>query len=87
MDMSYLDGIEVYNGANREPEDVMADELCKRLNLAATAGSDLHLDSHIGVIPSGGMEFDYRISNSKELVSALKNRKGRVWHRGERHFK
>ncbi len=87
MDFSYLDAMEVYNGANREDEDVQANELCESLNLAKTAGSDLHWKDHIGLIPSGGMEFDRRIRNSSELVSALKCREGRVWHKGERYFK
>lgn len=87
MDMSYLDGIEVYNGANREIEDVKALELCGNLGLVPTAGSDLHWTQHIGVIPTGGMEFPYRIRTSAELISALKKGDGKVWHKGERYFK
>ncbi len=87
LDMSYLDAIEVYNAANKEIEDVKADELCKKLGLLPTAGSDLHFTKHIGVIPTGGMEFPHRIRTSEELVTALKGGVGKVWHKGERHFK
>lgn len=87
IDMRFIDGIEVYNGANRECEDDRAAELCEKLGLIPTGGSDLHFTGHIGVIPTGGMEFPHRIRTSEELVNALKNGIGKVWHKGERHFK
>lgn len=87
VDMRFVDGIEVYNGANREIEDVRALELCEKLGLIATAGSDLHYTGYVGLIPTGGMEFPHRIKTSSELVSALKGGLGRVWHKGERYFK
>lgn len=87
MDFSYLDGIEVYNGANREVEDMRAEELCRELGLMPTAGSDLHYDKHVGVIPTGAMEFPFRIRTSEDLVLALECGVGRVWHKGERYFK
>ncbi len=87
MDMTCLDALEVYNGANRECEDVKAEELCDKLGLLRTAGSDFHWTAHMGVIPTGGIEFPYRIRTSEALVSALKKGDGRVWHKGERYFK
>ena len=87
MDMSFLDAIEVYNGANREIEDEQAMEFCEKSGLLKTAGSDFHWVAHMGVVPTGGMEFSRRIRTSRELVSALKNGEGKVWHKGERYFK
>lgn len=87
VDMAYLDALEVYNGANREVEDVRAEKLRESLGLLATAGSDLHFTDHVGVIPTGGMEFPHRIKTSSQLVSALKSGVGRVWHKGDRYFK
>lgn len=87
MDFSYLDGIEIYNSANREEEDERAQALRDELDIAYTAGNDLHWDVHLINFPHAGLEFDRRISDSKELVSALFNREGRLRYSGERFFK
>lgn len=87
MDMSYVDAIEVYNSANRDIEDERAQALCEELNLAHTAGNDLHLDSHLASFPNAGLEFDRRIRDNKDLVELLKSRAGRVRYSGERFFK
>ncbi len=87
MDFSFLDGMEVYNGANRQPEDDRALATADSLGLAYTAGSDLHDARHLGIIPSGGMVFDQPIKTSRQLVTVLKDRTGRVHHVGDRYFK
>ncbi len=87
LDYSCLDAIEIYNSANREEEDVRARSLCEKLGLAYTAGNDLHYAPHLATFPNAGLVFDRRIRTSEELISALRNREGRVKHRGERFFK
>ncbi len=87
MDFSYLDALEIYNSANREDEDIRAQALCKELDLAYTAGNDLHFAPHLKNFPNAGLEFDRRIRDDKDLVTALKNREGRLKYSGERFFK
>ena len=87
LDYSYLDAIEIYNSANTEREDERAMELCERLGLAYTAGNDMHYALHFATFPHAGLVFDRRIKTSEELVSALRNREGRLQHSGERFFK
>ena len=87
MDLSYVDAIEIYNSANREIEDERAEALCREMNLAYTAGNDLHFAPHLKSFPNAGLEFDRRIRTDEELVSALKNREGRLRVTGERYFK
>lgn len=87
MDLSYVDAIEVYNSANREIEDERAQALCKEQNLAYTAGNDLHFVRHLESFPHAGLEFDFRLKTDIVMLSALRNRLGRVRHTGERYFK
>lgn len=87
MDFSYLDAIEIYNSANREEEDIRAQKLCGELNLAYTAGNDLHYVPHLENFPNAGLEFDSRIRTESELLDALRNRKGKLRYSGERFFK
>jgi hypothetical protein len=87
MDLSYVDAIEIYNSANREVEDEKAQALCRELNLAYTAGNDLHLDTHLKSFPNAGLEFDRRIRDNSDLVELLKSKTGRLKFSGERYFK
>ena len=87
MELSHVDALEIYNSANREVEDEKAQALCRELNLAYTAGNDLHLDSHLANFPNAGLEFDRRIRDNKDLVELLKSRCGRLKFSGERYFK
>ena len=87
MDFSYLDAIEIYNSANSESEDARARELCERLGLAYTAGNDMHYAPHFATYPKGGLAFDRRIKDSRELVSALRACEGKLFHVGERRVK
>lgn len=87
MDFSYLDAIEIYNSANTESEDEKAQKLCRELDLAFTAGNDLHYAPHLQSFPNAGLVFDRRIKSSEELVAALKNREGGLQYSGERYFK
>ncbi len=87
MDMTVLQGIETYNGGNSQAADDAAEVKCKELGLLPTAGSDRHHIREFEKNPFGGMEFDFEIKTNRELVSALKSGKGRVWFMGERaHF-
>jgi len=87
MNFDYLDAIEIYNSGNLENEDIRAQELCKKLDLAYTAGNDLHYTPHLDNFPNAGLEFDFRIRTDAELLDALRNRKGRLKYSGERYFK
>lgn len=87
MDMTVLDGIETYNGGDREIDDDAAVEHCAKLGLIPTAGSDRHHIKEFEKNPFGGVVFEQEIKTNEELVSALKSKKGEIWHMGERaHF-
>lgn len=87
MDFSCLDALEIYNSANREEEDKKAQALCEELGLAYTAGNDMHYAPHFASFPHAGLVFEHRIRTNGELVSALRNREGKLKHSGERYFK
>lgn len=87
MDMSHIDAIEVYNSANSEIADIKAFELADRLGLGYTAGNDLHNVVHLQTFPHSGLVFEHRIRTSDELIKALKNREGKPFYEGERHYK
>lgn len=86
MDMTLLDGIEIYNAGDREVDDEVAVKRCAELGLIPTAGSDRHNIHEFEKCPFGGVEFDRKIEDNADLVRALKNREGRIWHKGERVF-
>ena len=87
MDFSYLDAIEIYNSGNLENEDIRAQELCKRLDIAYTAGNDLHWTEHLATFPNAGLVFDHRLRTNEDLLDALRSRKGVLRHSGDRFFK
>ena len=87
MDMTILDGIEVYNAGNREVDDAVAVEKCAELGKIAISGSDRHHAHEFEKNPFGGMEFDFEINSNQDLVAALKGGKGKVFQMRERvHF-
>jgi len=66
-----IDGVEVMSCNIRAYMKEKVDELCRKLGAIGIAGSDAHITSSVGVFAT---EFNSRIENEKELVSALKSR-------------
>ena len=79
MDISYLDGLEIYNASNKNPENIKAEELMKKSGLKFTAGSDNHMTWSLEGGNVGGLIFDHRIRTSKELCDALRSGEGKVY--------
>lgn len=86
IDMTLLDGIEIYNAGDREVDDEVAVKRCAELGLIPTAGSDRHGAHEFQTCPRGGVKFNRRLQDSADLVRALKNREGEIWHVGERVY-
>jgi len=80
MDFTVLDGMETYNAGDREVDDAVAVEKCAELGLIPTAGSDRHGTHEFVKNPFGGIKFKHKMKNYADLISALKNREGEVWH-------
>lgn len=70
-----VDGIEVYNHCNKPEENVKATELCENLGLIPISGSDFHSKDYVGL---AGLAFEEKITNSKDLVKALFDKKGKL---------
>ena len=64
-----IDTIEVLNGRASPRQNKFCQELCRRLNLNGTGGSDAHSTSDI---PSYATLFERKISNVEELITELK---------------
>ncbi|TET17772.1 MAG: PHP domain-containing protein [Dehalococcoidia bacterium] len=64
-----VDAVEVLNGRSNYKENNFARKLCRRLHLRGVGGSDAHSFSDI---PSYATLFEKRVSNTKELVTELK---------------
>ena len=64
-----VDTIEVLNGRASERQNKFSQELCRRLNLKGSGGSDAH---SISDIPSCATLFERKISNVEELITELK---------------
>ena len=79
MDISYLDGLEIYNASNKNPENIKAEELMKEAGLKFTAGSDNHMTCSLKDGNIGGLIFNHRIRTSKELCDALRSGEGKVY--------
>ncbi len=71
-DMSFADGVELYNSCNSQEENDKAMETFGKKDLIFTAGGDKH---NPPFDYSYGVTFDRRIRNSAELASALKEKK------------
>jgi len=65
----YVDIIETHNGRASEKQSRFSRELCQRLGLKATGGSDAH---QISDLPSGATVFERDISSVEELIKELK---------------
>ncbi len=64
-----LDAIEALNGRATERQNQFSQELCRRLNLRGTGGSDAH---HLSNIATCATRFERKISNVEELITELK---------------
>jgi predicted metal-dependent phosphoesterase TrpH len=64
-----VDAVEVLNGRSKRKENKFASDLCQRLGLRATGGSDAHSPEDI---PSCATEFERKISSLEELLTELK---------------
>ena len=65
----YVDIIETHNGRATERQNRFSRELCHRLKLKATGGSDAH---QLSDMPSGATFFERRISSVEDLITELK---------------
>lgn len=65
----YVDTIETHNGRATERQSRFSRELCCRLKLKATGGSDAH---QISDIPSGATSFERDISSVEDLITEIK---------------
>ena len=83
MDFTVLDGMEIYNAGNREVDDAAAVKKCIDLGLIPTAGSDRHHLKEFEKNPFGGIKLNRKVTDYKDLISALKNREHSIWHKGE----
>ena len=65
----FVDILETHNGRATERQSRFSQELCRRLELKATGGSDAH---QISDMPSGATFFERDISTGEELITELK---------------
>jgi predicted metal-dependent phosphoesterase TrpH len=64
-----IDIIETHNGRAKEHQSRFSQQLCQRLSLKGTGGSDAH---RLSDIPSCATVFERDISNVQELITELK---------------
>jgi len=64
-----VDAIEVMNGGSTASENRFAQDICSRLKLRGTGGSDAHAP---GDIPSYATEFERPVATLKELIKEIK---------------
>ena len=67
--LEYVDIVEVINGRSPESANEFSLELCRRLGLKGTGGSDAH---SIDDIPSGATFFERDIRSLEELITELR---------------
>lgn len=80
MDISALDGLEIYNASNGDNEsNRKAEELMRQSGLKFTAGSDNHNVRTLENGNVGGLIFNRRMRTSAELCDALRSGEGRVY--------
>ena len=65
----FVDIVETHNGRATERQSRFSQELCRRLELKATGGSDAH---QLSDIPSGATLFERDISTVEELITELR---------------
>ncbi len=76
-----VDGVEVYNDANRPEENRAALRLAESRGLGMVSGSDAH--STAERVGTAGLAFARRIRANAELVAALRAGEGKLIVRGE----
>ncbi len=79
MDITALDGLEIYNASNESEHNEKAVELMQQSGLKFTAGSDNHNVWTLEKGNVGGLIFDHRVRTSKELCDALRSGEGIVY--------
>lgn len=80
MDISALDGLEIYNASNETNEsNLKAEKLMNQAGLKFTAGSDNHNVRSLENGNVGGLIFNRRIRTARELCDALRSGEGRVY--------
>ncbi len=67
--LQYVDIVEVMNGRSSDAENEFAMELCSRLELSGTGGSDAHSTEDM---PTAATYFEKDVSNSAELITEIK---------------
>ncbi len=71
-----IDGIEVYNAGNLPEANTEAEDFAiKNSGIILTAGADTHNKS---TVCCGGLEFDVRIRNNKDLIDNLRKKLYRI---------
>lgn len=65
----FVDIVETHNGRAAERQNRFSRDLCRRLNLKATGGSDAH---QLSDIPSGATLFERDIATVEDLITELK---------------
>lgn len=70
IDIQYLDGMETYNAANPENENILAEKYAKEHGLLECAGSDAHREESPVRF---GIACEHRIKDSFELAETLRN--------------
>lgn len=74
-------GVEIYNAANKQSENVMARIYADEYNFPVTSGSDIHNIAYIseskkeGKLPLGGMAFEKPLNSVFDYVNNVKERK------------
>ena len=70
---SAIDGVEIYNAANKANMNALAFEYALGLGLPVTAGSDIHFYNDNDM---GGMLFEKKIKSIADYVEAIKSNSG-----------
>ena len=70
---SAIDGIEVYNAANKPNMNALAYELAVKSGVPMTSGSDIHFYNDKDM---GGMLFEHKLGSISDYVDAIKNNTG-----------
>ena len=79
-DATLFDALETYNYGNSFEDNDLAEQFCKKAGLLRTSGGDVHSADGIG---KAGLTFYERITNSEQLVNALKEGKYKLIIDGE----
>ena len=79
-DATLFDAIEAYNHGNSFEDNDLAEQFCKKTGLPRISGGDVHSIHGIG---TAGLAFYERITNSEQLVLALKEGKYKLIINGE----